>query len=88
MKKISHYSIFYFGMCGFTFAQNSFPELEIAKEIKLLRSTHQDVIRIMTEFDRDKEDDKDDYQEFRSDRAKVRVSFSTGDCSGEDSADL
>lgn len=68
---------------GFVFAQNSFPELEIAKEIKLLKSIKSDVKAIMSEFDRDEEDEDDEesyHQEFRSDQAIVAVSYSTGDC--------
>src|SRR5688572_20992056 len=88
MKKILAVIFFISSMCSFTVAQNSCPELEIAREIKLLASTHQDVINIMTEFDRDEENDEEDYQEFRSDRAKVSISFSTGDCSDEDTSYL
>lgn len=83
MKKFFAILFFTSIMCGLAFAQNSYPEIEIAREIKLLRSTHQDVIRIMAEFDRDKDDDRDDYQEFRSDRAKVIVYFSTDECPNE-----
>jgi hypothetical protein len=84
MKKISAILFFILSICGFAFAQDSFPELEIAKEIKLLRSTRSDVKIIMSEFDRDNEDDeeREDYnQKFRSEKAVVRVSYSTGDCS-------
>jgi hypothetical protein len=83
MIKIFASLFFISSMCGFAVAQDSFPELEIAKEIKLLRSMRSEVKIIMSEFDRDDEDDEDeDYdQEFRSEKAKVRVSYSTGDCS-------
>lgn len=83
MRKIFAVVFFILTTCGFAFAQTSFPELEIAKEISLLRSTHRDVIRILREFDRDEDEDKDLYQSFYSDRAMVKVSFSTGDCSKE-----
>lgn len=83
MKKIFASLFFILSIFGFAFAQNSFPELEIAKEIKLLRSTRSDVKMIMSEFDRgdDDEEDESHYQEFRSEKALVRVSYSTGDCS-------
>ena len=66
-------------MCGFASAQDSFPEIEIAKEVKLLKSTRADVQIIMSEFDHD-EDDENYHQEFRSDKALVGISYSTGDC--------
>lgn len=67
----------------FAFAQDSLPELEIAREIKLLKSTESDVKIIMSEFDSDEEDDEEENynQKFSSDKATVRVSYSTGDCS-------
>lgn len=83
MRKIFPIVFFILTTCGFAFAQISFPELEIAKDIKLLKSTHRDVIRILEEFDRNKDKDEDLYQSFYSDRATVKVSFSTGDCSEE-----
>jgi hypothetical protein len=83
MKRIFATLFFISLMCGFASAQNSFPELEIAKEIKLLRSTRSDVRAIMSEFDREEDDEVEEYfgQDFRSDKAKVKVSYSTGDCS-------
>jgi hypothetical protein len=89
MKKIFAFLFFISLMCGFAFAQSSFPELEIAKEIKLLRSTRSDVRLIMSEFDSyekisDDDEDEDDeggMSEFWSDNAKVRVYYSSGGCS-------
>ena len=82
MKKIFPSLFFILSICGFAFAQNSFSELEIAKEIKLLSSTRSDVKAIMFEFDRDEEEnDESYYQEFRSDNANVLVTYSSGDCS-------
>ena len=84
MKKIFVSLVFILSICVFAFAQDPLPELEIVKEIKLLKSTRLDVIEIMSEFDRDKADDEseEDYnQRFRSEKATVRVSYSTGDCS-------
>lgn len=80
MRTIFVVVFFIITTCSFAFAQTSFPELEIAKEIKLLRSTRADVKIIMSEFDRDDEDDDYD-QDFRSENALVQVSYSTGDCS-------
>lgn len=85
MKKIFVILSFISLMCGFAFAQDSSPELEIAKEIKLLKSTRSDVKIIMSEFDHNDDDEgerKGNYnQKFRSEKAEVRVSYSTGDCS-------
>lgn len=81
MKKFFLIAFFISALCGFAFAQTSFPEFEIVKEIKLLRSTHRDVIRIMEDFDRNKNENEDLYQSFYSDSATVKVSFSTGGCS-------
>jgi hypothetical protein len=83
MKKIFASLSFILSICCFAFAHDSFPELEIAKEIKLLKSTQSDVKIIMSEFDYDDEEDVvEEYnQEFSSEKAIVRVSFSTGDCS-------
>ena len=91
MKKIVAFLFFISLMCGFASAQSSFPELEIAREIKLLKSTQSDVKTIMSEFDRDEDDDetdKDDevnyVEQFTSDKATVEVSYSTGKCSKDD----
>lgn len=86
MKKIITFLFLIPAICGFVHAQSSFPELEIAREIRLLKSTRPDVRAIMSEFDRSKydssdEDDESYYQLFRSDNVKVRVSYSTGECS-------
>lgn len=83
MKKIFASLFFVSLICCFVSAQNIFPELEMAKEIKLLKSTKAEVERIMSEFDREEIDEEDEsyYQEFRSEKALVRVSYSTGDCS-------
>lgn len=86
MKKIFAFLFFISALCGFAFAQSSFPEIEITREIKLLKSTVSDVRAIMAEFDRDEDDDEEDeyyVRTFRSDKATVKVSFSTGDCSEE-----
>lgn len=91
MKKILAVLFFISLMCGFAFAQRSFPEIEIAREIKLLKSTQADVRAIMAEFDREDDDDNDveeedqNYiEEFTSDKATVKVYYSTGKCSTDD----
>ena len=93
MKKAFSILFFISLMCGFAFAQSSFPELEIAKEIKLLKSTRSDVKRIMSEFDsnekvsasdEDEEDNESGMSEFRSDDAEVRVYYSSGGCSKDE----
>ena len=97
MKKIVAFLFFISLMCGFASAQSSFPELEIAREIKLLKSTRSDVKAIMSEFDSNEkvsysDEDEDDgsvMSEFRSDNAEVRVYYSSGGCSkDEDDGDF
>ncbi len=94
MKKIFAIAFFISAMCVFAFGQKLLPEIEIAREIKLLRSTHKNVLKIMGEFDRDEDDGEEEDDEvnneiFRSDRATVKVSFSTGGCSEDfDAFDL
>ena len=68
MKKFFVIAFFISALCGFASAQDSFPELDVAKEIKLLRSTESDVKAIMSEFDRDedKEDEIDKYDDIMS----------------------
>lgn len=91
MKNIITLLLLIPAMCICAFAQNSFPELEIAKEIKLLKSTKSDIKAIMSEFDSDEysdsgEDDDDGsvMGEFRSDNAQVRVYYSSVGCSEDD----
>lgn len=89
MKNIITFLFIFSAMCSFVCAQSLYPELEIAKEIKLLKSTRLDVKAIMSEFDSDEEDpdsDEDEDEgivmgEFRSDNAEVRVYYSSGGCS-------
>lgn len=85
MKNIIAFLFLISTISTFASAQSSLPELEIAKEIKLFKSTRANVRAIMSEFDRpgdDEEDETDEYfyEEFRSDNVKVGVSYSTGDC--------
>jgi hypothetical protein len=95
MKKIIILVAFCFAFCGFTFAQSSFPELEKVKQITLLESTREDVKKIFKEYAKDAEtnaieniDEEDD--EIKNDQIStgnmtIRIFYSRGDCSAEDS---
>lgn len=84
MKKITLFFLFS-AMCGFAFAKTPLPELDKAKEIKLLESTREDVKKILADYEQDDSDDEDYKQYFSTKNAEIEVTFSSGDCS-EDSA--
>ena len=85
MKKIIFLFFLFSSMCSFTFAKSPLPELDKAKEIKLLESTRDDVKRILAGYEHDADDDEDYQQYFSTEQAKITVTFSKGDCS-DDSA--
>lgn len=80
MKKLIACVAFCLAMNVCVVAQSKFPELEKAKKIKLLESTREDVKKIFG--DNDEEFDGDVYS---TDEIYVRISYSGGDCSAEDS---
>jgi hypothetical protein len=69
-------------MCGFAFAQSSFPELDKVKKIKLLDSTREEVKKI---FDDDDEESDGDY--YSTENFRIHLAYSNGDCGEEDSDD-
>lgn len=79
MKKIFILLFFILVMSGFGFAQVRLPELNKAKEIKLLESTRDDVRKILAGY---KSDDKD-AKHFTAENANIGISYSTGNCSDE-----
>lgn len=81
MKKIVTLFFLFSAMCGFAFAGTSFPELDKAKEIKLLESTREDVKRILAGYKHDDSEDEDSVQSFSTKNAEIEVTFSGGDCS-------
>lgn len=64
------------------FSQSLKKEIEKAKEIKLLESTHKDVRKILADFEHDEEANNDDFiQEFTNQNIKITVTFSlNGNC--------
>ena len=88
MKKFIYSVIFCLAICGFTFAQSRFPELEKIKQIKLLESTRDDVKRIFSEYAEDFEDDEEDEDieedEISTENMGITFSYSLGNCSDDD----
>ena len=81
MKKIITLFFLFSAMCGFAFAKTPLPELDKAKEIKLLESTREDVKKILADYEHDDSDDEDYKQYFSTKNAEIEVTFSSGDCS-------
>ena len=78
MKKILLSIIFCLSICGFTFAQSPYPELDKIKQIKLLESTREDVKRIFADYPFS----LDDF--VPADNATIHIEYSTGNCSDKD----
>ena len=81
MKKIFNLLFFILVMCSFSFAQSRLPEFDKAKQIKLLQSTREDVKKILAKY----ESNDEDAEMFTSKNADIEITYSTGDCSDEDS---
>ena len=77
MKKNILFLFFILALGSFTFAQSRIPELDKAKEIKLLESTRKDVKRILKGY----KSDDDDAEDFSTANADIEISYSFGDCS-------
>lgn len=86
MKKIIVSTIFILAVCGFAFAQTPHDAIEKVKEIKLLESTRDDVQRAFINYESDDYDFEEHSQEFFSDVADIKVSYSSGKCQ-ENAAD-
>ena len=80
MKKIFAFLFFISLLCISAFAQSRIPEFEKAKQIKMLESNRKDVKKILAGF----ESDDDDAEYFSTKNAEVRVTYTTGECSGDD----
>lgn len=74
-------------LCGLAFAQSSFPELEKAKEIRLLLSNRKDVKRILKDFEHDKDEDDDHTQTFSTQNADIEITFSSAETCGEEDSE-
>ncbi len=83
MKKIFVTLFFISTMCAFAFAQSPLPELDKAKQIKLLESTREDVKKIFAGYEHDDSENEDDTQYFSTKNAEIEVTFSGGDCSDD-----
>ncbi len=78
MKKVIISVVFCLVLWIPAFAQNTFPELDKIKQIKLLESTREDVKRIFGEYDEDSEGG-----EYSTDNMTIRIFYSSGDCSDD-----
>ena len=66
------------------FAQSLSYELDKIREIKLLESSRDEVKRILSGYKSDDEDDESSSKTFSSEKIEVEISYTTGDCSGEE----
>src|SRR5688572_7342953 len=85
MKNLSVSLLFILVMCSFSFAQSKLPEFDQARQIKLLQSTREDVKKIFAGYEYDDSEEDDYIQDFSTKNAQIEVTFSAGDCAGEDS---
>ncbi len=86
MNKLIFTTILILTLSIFGHAQSKFPELDKAREIKLLQSNRKDVKRILKGFKHDKDEDNDYRQTFSTKNADIEITFSNAeDCSEEDS---
>jgi hypothetical protein len=81
MKKSILIIIYVFLMCSFSSAQSPLPELEKAKEIKLLESNKEDINKIFEKYDY--HNNPEYKQWFFSENANIEISYSSGKCSEE-----
>lgn len=79
MKKLIFLLIVISAACNFTFAQTLIG-LDKVKQIKLLESNREDVRKIFADYNLDISDDLGHYEWFSTKNAKIRVSYSKGDC--------
>ena len=79
MKHLIIISIFVLTFCNLAFAQSRLPELDKAKQIKMLVSTREDVKRILAGY----EAGDSDAESFSTKNADIEISYSTGDCSNK-----
>lgn len=86
MKNIFLFAVLFLSVNITVFAQSLAYELDKIREIKMLESTRDNVEKILTGYkaDKDDEDDNSNSQTFSSDKMEIEVSYTTGDCSGEE----
>lgn len=65
------------------FAQSRIPEFEKARQIRLLHSTRAEVKKILAGYEYDKAEDQDSTQNFSTENADVKITFSGGNCSDD-----
>ncbi|MGI8788783.1 MAG: hypothetical protein ACR2HG_13605 [Pyrinomonadaceae bacterium] len=78
MKKFIILIIFTLAMCGIVSAQSMLAEFDKVKQVKLLKSTRDDVVKLLGGDSLEFFD-----EEFFTEKANVQVSYSSGNCSGE-----
>lgn len=88
MKKLSITLFLILAFCAFCFAQSKLPEFDKAKEIKLLKSTREDVKKIFADFEHDEDENEDYEQYFSTKNAEIEVIFSVGNCADENSDEI
>ena len=76
IKKLLIFTTLILTLSGFCFAQSRLPELDKAKEIKLLESTREDAKKILASY----KSDDEDAEMFTAENADIEISYST-DCS-------
>lgn len=84
MKNFIIFAILTLALSGFTFAQSKLPELEKAKQIKLLESTREDVRKILKDY----KSIDDDADWFEGKNADIDITYTDEDCNDEDSEEL
>ncbi len=83
MKGIGVLLFFFLAICNFAFAQSSFPTLEKVKQLKLLESTRDDILEILSNDIFLPHDASYHYERFFAEDAIIGVSYSSGKCSEE-----
>ena len=81
MKRIISLIVFGLAMCGFAFAQSSLAELEKVKEIKFLKTTREDVKKILADYNLDATDDSRRVDKFSTTNTRIEITYSNGNCS-------
>lgn len=79
MKKFFAIAFFISAMCGFIFAQSSFPEFEKARQIKLLKATNEDVLRAFEDYRTMAMSDSF----VNTENANVVIFYSSGNCADD-----
>jgi hypothetical protein len=84
MKNFSVLLFFIAATCSVALAQSKIPEFDKVKQIKLLKSTREDVKKILADYKLDKDEDEPSYsQTFSTENADIDITYSIGDCSDD-----